>query len=83
LLPEIRIDETKCTAPLDCRQCLLTCSLRVLSIHPKKYPQKFKELDPGDFKIVPFHQQFCTGCRDCVAVCPQNAIQLNFQGDVS
>jgi NADH-quinone oxidoreductase subunit I len=77
MLPKITVDESRCTNPLACRKCLLACPTAVLIVTPKVSPQKFKEIDPRDFRIKGVHLLHCSLCGECANVCPENAIQVS------
>lgn len=77
MLPRISVDEAKCTNPLGCRKCLLICPTQVLNARPKSPPQKYREIDSGDFRIMPVHLLNCSVCMDCVNICPEKAIQVH------
>ena len=78
MLPTITVDDKKCTAPLACRKCLLVCPTHVLGLGTKVGPRKFQEIDPGQFVVAGVRFEKCTGCMDCVNVCPESAIQVSF-----
>lgn len=78
MLPTITVDDKKCTDPLSCRKCLLVCPTHVLGLGTKVGPQKFREIDRSQFIVAGVRFEKCTVCRDCVKVCPKNAIQVDF-----
>lgn len=80
MLPSIIVDDDKCGNPLACRLCLLACPTRVLGLGTDVPPAKCKETEPSHFVVRGVRFQFCTGCMDCVRVCPQQAIQVSFTG---
>ena len=80
MLPTITVDYKKCKEPLSCRKCLLICSEHVLGLGTDVPPKKFRETDPEHFIVAGVRFDKCTGCMDCVEVCPQNAIQVSFSG---
>jgi NADH-quinone oxidoreductase subunit I len=82
MLPTISVDDEKCKEPLSCRKCLLICPMHVLGLGTDVPPQKFQETDTGHFILRGVHFDKCTGCMDCVEVCPQSAIQVSFDGGV-
>jgi len=78
MLPTITIDDKKCNDPLACRKCLLVCPTHVLGLGTKVGPRKFQEIDPSQFIVDGVRFEKCTGCMDCVTVCPKSAIQVSF-----
>lgn len=80
MLPKITVDETKCTDPLSCRKCLLTCQTHVLGLGTKVGPKKFQEIPRDKFRVAGVRLEKCTVCLDCAKVCPNGAIQVSFNG---
>ena len=80
MLPNITIDDTRCTDPLSCRICLLLCPTRVLGLGTKVSPLKFRETEPKNFIVRGVRFLHCTACMDCVAACPQQAIAVTYNG---
>jgi len=80
MLPTITVNDEKCKEPISCRKCLLICPTHVLGLGTDVGPQKFREIDPSHFIVRAVRFDKCTGCMDCVKVCPQNAIQVSFSG---
>ena len=72
---KIQVDTKACGDRLDCRVCLDHCPERVFGVRPRRHT------DPAvlsrDWVIFPVIPYRCTGCRDCVDLCPQKAISLN------
>jgi NADH-quinone oxidoreductase subunit I len=80
MLPTVAVDDQKCADPLSCRKCLLICPTHVLGLGTDVAVQKFRETDLEHFVVRGVRLDKCTGCLDCVEVCPQNAIQVSFSG---
>lgn len=78
MLPNITVNNKKCTDPLSCRKCLLICPTHVLGLGTKVGPKKHQEIDPSQFIMAGVRFEKCTGCMDCVNVCPKSAIQVSF-----
>jgi NAD-dependent dihydropyrimidine dehydrogenase PreA subunit len=78
MLPTITVDYEKCNDPLSCRKCLLVCPEHVLGLGTSVGPQKYKEIDPHHFIVAGVRFEKCTGCMDCVNLCPKNAITVSF-----
>jgi len=74
----IEVDASKCTTPFDCKKCLQTCAPAVLRVTAVKM-ERGKELDKqqhGTYRLEPWFIDRCTGCKDCVEVCPVDAITV-------
>ena len=78
MLPTIAVDDKKCNDPLSCRKCLLICPAHVLGIGTKVGPRKFQEIDPSQFVVSGVRFDKCTGCLECVNICPEGAIHVSF-----
>ena len=78
MLATITVDDTRCPDPLSCRKCLLICPTHVLGLGTDIGVQKFRETDPEHFIVRGVRFDRCSGCMDCVQVCPQSAIQVSF-----
>ncbi len=78
MLPTITIDDEKCKEPLSCRKCLLICPSYVFGLGTNVGPQKFREIALSHFIVRGVRFDKCSGCMECVEICPQNAIQVSF-----
>ena len=78
MLPTIAVDDEKCGDPLSCRRCLLICPTHVLGLGTDVGVQKYRETVPEHFVVRGVRFDMCTGCMDCVEVCPRGAIQVSF-----
>lgn len=78
--PNIEIDTTKCTTPFDCKLCIQACPQSVFFTHAVKVERgrETDPKDPGAYILVPTYRDKCTGCMDCVEVCPVDAIKITF-----
>jgi ferredoxin len=74
---EIRIDESRCTSPRECRRCLEVCPEGVFMIFPRR-PRE-PGIAANDWVIMATHVTQCTGCSECAASCPQAAISVCYQ----
>ena len=75
---KIEINHSKCPTPFDCKKCLQICPQAIFLCHAVK-TQKYRETDPkepGAYLHFPYYVDKCTGCGDCVKVCPNDAIKL-------
>ena len=77
MLPTIAVDDGKCADPLSCRKCLLVCPMHVLGLGTDVGVQKFRETDPEHFVVRGVRFDKCTGCMDCVEICPPHAIRVS------
>jgi ferredoxin len=44
---------------------------------------EFDVNDPGKYTILPVCQYACTGCNDCIDICPVDAIEITWQEGVN
>jgi NADH-quinone oxidoreductase subunit I len=77
MIAQIGIDYTLCKDPLVCRRCLSVCPSVVFVCGPTKI-WKGRETDPSEYRIAGRYFDKCSGCGDCVKVCPTGAINLEF-----
>lgn len=77
MIAQIGIDYNLCKEPLNCHKCLSVCPSVVFVCGPTKV-WKGRESDPHEYRIIGRYFDKCSGCGDCVKVCPIDAIQLNF-----
>ena len=78
--PTIEIDTSKCLTPFACKKCLQVCPAAVFRVTEAKI-EKGKETDPnepGTYQLEAVFLDKCSGCGDCVAVCPVKALKLTF-----
>ncbi len=76
MLPTIAVTDEKCPDALSCRKCLLVCPEHVLGLGTDVGVRKFRETDAEHFVVRGVRVDMCTGCLDCVEVCPQGAIRV-------
>jgi ferredoxin len=78
--PEISIDSTKCTIPFHCKKCLVGCPQAVFRVYPIKVVkgQETNPEEPGAYGMGVGFQDKCTGCNDCINMCPEDAITIIF-----
>ena len=69
-----RLKLKPCSQARDCRKCLEVCPAQVFIIAPRI--ARAAGVFAGDWRITASLPSRCTGCGECVAVCPENAIQL-------
>lgn len=76
--PKITIDETKCTNPWECKQCIRNCPSSVYYFAEPRPGAPYREAFPSEYKgrLWPLYSDRCTGCNDCVERCPQKAISI-------
>ena len=80
--PRIKINREACTVPFLCKKCILTCPQSVFEVRPIKV-ERLKETDPredGSYQVGAGWRFKCTGCNDCVKVCPVDAITITWPG---
>lgn len=74
-MPDIEIDQDKCTQPYECKVCLQTCPQAVFTVAPTR-AEKFKETEPDGYKALATYRDKCVVCMDCVEACPNDAITV-------
>ena len=77
MIASISIDYGLCQDPLNCRKCLSVCPSVVFVCGPTKI-WKGRESDAHEYRIIGRYYDKCSGCYDCVKVCPNQAIQVTF-----
>jgi len=84
MIAKIDIDHSKCTVPMDCKKCLQICVPAVFHVRESQQLRGI-ELDktqPGAFVLEAVYRDKCTGCDDCVRVCPVDAITISWPMEV-
>jgi len=78
--PRITIDREKCTVPFLCKRCLQICPMLVFDVDRVIDKEKrLEETDPridGNYVLFATRYDKCTGCNQCVDICPVNAIKI-------
>ena len=85
LAPKIEIDYAKCTTPFDCKKCLRICApavFRTRAVNMKRGEETNKE-EPGAYRLDISFRDRCTGCMDCVNVCPVGALTVTIPQEVT
>ena len=80
LWPTIDIDNSKCTTPYDCRKCFRICPTAVFVLRTVK-EERGKETnpkEPGAYGAYAGYPDTCTGCGDCIKICPVGAIEIQW-----
>jgi NAD-dependent dihydropyrimidine dehydrogenase PreA subunit len=75
MLMEIHIDHDKCKLPVNCRKCLQICPQCVFKLHPT-HIRRFVEIPPEDWELHISFPDLCSGCMECVNICPERAIKV-------
>jgi NADH-quinone oxidoreductase subunit I len=74
-LMEITIDREKCKVPAACGKCLAICPQAVFKLHLATI-EKFKEAQDEDWHLDAWYWTKCSGCMECVKICPLDAIRV-------
>jgi len=72
---KIKIDNHKCKNPDACVKCVLVCPAKVLVLKPKREKEG---LYTKRMEIKALFKDMCDGCMDCVEVCPEHCINVEF-----
>ena len=78
--PQIEINQETCTVPWLCKKCLLTCQQSVFTVHAVKN-ERLRETDPrepGAYRLDAGWRFKCSGCNECLDVCPVDAITITW-----
>jgi len=54
----------------------------VLGVGTKVGPKKYQEIDRHFFIVAGVRFDRCTGCMECVEICPKGALKVNFPVEV-
>jgi len=76
----IAVDYEKCTIPFSCKLCLQGCLQSVFSVAAIKV-ERGRETNPEEphtYRLHAPHRDKCTGCNDCIEMCPEDAITITF-----
>ena len=71
---KILIDNRACGNPLTCLLCLDRCPEKVFGTYARR--PRLPGAPAGDWIVSALFVSQCTGCRECVAFCPQKAISV-------
>lgn len=77
MIAQIDINYSLCKSPLECHKCLSVCPSVVFVCGPTKI-WKGRETELSEYRIVGRYFDKCSGCGDCVKVCPTAAINVEF-----
>ena len=79
-IPKIEIDHSRCTVPFLCKKCLRICPQAVLLVDVIKM-ERLRETDPkepGTYRLRTESLYKCTGCNQCIEVCPVDALTITW-----
>lgn len=74
-LMDVKIDNEKCKVPAACRKCLAICPQAVFKLHLGKV-EKYKLSPDEDWHLEAWYWTKCSGCMECVKICPLDAIRV-------
>jgi NAD-dependent dihydropyrimidine dehydrogenase PreA subunit len=62
--------------PRNCARCMRACKPAVFLLHQTIGAEEDNSFDPQKWRVTPLWPSLCTGCMQCVEVCPENAIKV-------
>jgi NAD-dependent dihydropyrimidine dehydrogenase PreA subunit len=62
--------------PRGCGLCLRACAPAVFLLHETIGAVEPDPFDPQAWRVTPLWPSLCTGCGECVIVCPKRAIEV-------
>ncbi|MBE0481514.1 MAG: 4Fe-4S binding protein [Dehalococcoidia bacterium] len=68
------MDNRTCNDPLSCRVCLDRCPERVFGAYPRG--RRERGTAARDWMVFAIFPSECTGCMQCVTLCPRRAITV-------
>ena len=76
--PKIKIDDSRCVTPFDCKKCLQICPQSVFEVRAMKAirGEETDKKEPGAYRLTAYWRDKCTGCGECVDVCPVSALEM-------
>ena len=79
-IPKIEIDHSRCTVPFLCKKCLRICPQAVFLVDVIKVERlrETEQKEPGTYRLRTESLYKCTGCNQCIEVCPVDAITITW-----
>jgi NAD-dependent dihydropyrimidine dehydrogenase PreA subunit len=71
---KIRVDPEACRDALECRLCLERCPGKVFGVYPRR--RRAPGVAAGNWVAAAMLPSQCTGCMECVDLCPWHAIRV-------
>lgn len=78
---DVIINKKKCTVPAKCRKCLAICPQAVFKLHVGRV-EKYKIVADEDWRLDAWYWPSCSGCMECVKICPLKAIKVKKRDDI-
>lgn len=85
IAPIIKIDQQRCVTPFACKRCVQICPTAVLAVHETKMArmEETDKYEPGNYRLRVIYRDKCSGCNQCVEVCPENALTVTMPAGVT
>jgi len=82
--PIIKIDQQRCLTPFACKRCIQTCPTAVFGVFETKMVrmEETDKYEPGTFRLRVIYRDKCSGCNQCVEVCPEDALSVTMPSEV-
>jgi NADH-quinone oxidoreductase subunit I len=82
--PTIKIDQQRCLTPFACKRCIQVCPTAVFGVYETKMVrmEETDKYEPGTFRLRVIYRDKCSGCNQCVDVCPEHALSVTMLSGV-
>ena len=76
IAPAIKIDQQRCLTPFACKRCIQICPTAVFGVFETKMVrmEETDKFEPGNYRLRVIYRDKCSGCNQCVDVCPEHAL---------
>lgn len=83
IAPKIKIDQQRCLTPFACKRCIQICPTAVFSVFETKMVrmEETDKFEPGNYRLRVSYRDKCSGCNQCVDVCPEHALTVTMPSE--
>ena len=84
IAPTITIDQQRCLTPFACKLCLQACPTAVFGVYETKMArmEETDKYEPGNYRLRVIYRDKCSGCGQCVDICPEHALIVTMPSEV-